>query len=315
MGGVVALLVLVPALLALARVGRLSATQAQTIAYAAAGLAGVAVLVGTFPLGPREAVHAVVFLAVLAGILAAALAGLLLGLPAIRLREDYLAIVTIGAAEILRQVTLNEHWLTRGSLGFPRLERPLVTWAQTSPFWESAADLLGVRRVALAQTVVTLAALAYAFLVLELLTRSPWGRVLKAIREDEAVAASLGKNASRFKLQSLMIGSGIAALAGVLLVWHLASVYPEHFIHQITFFAFVIIIVGGLGNHKGALIGAVILWTVFEAARNLTFLSRFGLDNLAGAPQSIAVGLLIILVMMFRPQGLVGRKEELAHVR
>ncbi|HVM45656.1 MAG TPA: branched-chain amino acid ABC transporter permease, partial [Candidatus Thermoplasmatota archaeon] len=148
---------------------------------------------------------------------------------------------------------------------------------------------------------------ALSCLLIWLLMRSPWGRVLKAIREDDAVAASLGKNVTLYKLQALMIGAGIAALAGILAAWNVNSVFPEHFLVVVTFFAFIILVMGGIGNHKGAVLGAVILWGIFSLADSLTGLAFIK----AGPIQNILIGLVLILVMMLRPYGAIGRKEEL----
>jgi ABC-type branched-subunit amino acid transport system permease subunit len=237
------------------------------------------------------------------------------GLPAVRLREDYLAIVTIGAAEILRSVIINEEQVTKGTLGFQSIERPVVDWARGAEWWRSLARFLDAQPTVVAHALVGLAILALAYLLVQTLSRSPWGRVLQAIREDEVAASALGKNVNWYKLQSLMIGSALASVAGVLLAWSLSNVYPEHFPNLVTFYGFIMVILGGMGNHRGAIAGAVLLWGVFELAGNITVLGDLGFDNLAGAPQGIAIGLLIVLVIMFRPQGALGKKEEMVHVR
>jgi neutral amino acid transport system permease protein len=282
---------------------------------AAASLIGLIVLLLLFPMGPQRAILAVVIVAIGAGALVAALWGLLLGLPAVRLREDYLAIVTIGAAEILRSVIINEEQVTKGTLGFQSIERPVVDWARGAEWWRSLARFLDAQPTVVAHALVGLAILALAYLLVQTLSRSPWGRVLQAIREDEVAASALGKNVNWYKLQSLMIGSALASVAGVLLAWSLSNVYPEHFPNLVTFYGFIMVILGGMGNHRGAIAGAVLLWGVFELAGNITVLGDLGFDNLAGAPQGIAIGLLIVLVIMFRPQGALGKKEEMVHVR
>lgn len=284
-------------------------------AIAGGAAVGVAVFAASYPLSQQGAADAVAWLAVLAGIALAGFLGILLGLPAIRLREDYLAIVALGGSEIIRSVFMNEDWLTNGTLGLRNFTRPVVDWAVATGWWGTLADALDVRPVALAHAGLGLVVVLYVLFIFEALARSPWGRVLKAIREDEDVATTLGKDVRWFKLQSLMIGSAVAAAAGVLLVWQLSSVYPEHFPTIATFFAFIIVVVGGMGNHKGAIAGTAILWALFEVARGLTVRAQAGSANLAGPPQQIFIGLLLILVMLFRPQGLLGRKEELVHAR
>lgn len=267
-----------------------------------------------FPLSAQGAINAAVLVSILVAVSLAAVAGVLLGLPAVRLREDYLAIVTIGAAEILRSVIVNEDEWTRGTLGIFSLDRPINTWALETGWWNDLADGLDVPPVTLANALAFTIVLAFLFLALETLARSPWGRVMKAIREDEEVASALGKNVLAYKLQSLALGSAIAALAGVFLVWNLSTVHPEHFLPIVTFYAFIILVIGGIGNHKGALAGAILLWGIFELAGNLGALERFGL-NTVGPPQIMFIGLMLIVVMMFRPQGLLGRKEEMQFVK
>lgn len=300
---------LVPALLASERL--LSGRPARVRAIAAsvfAALVGVLAFIGMFPFDRATAPNGVVLLGIVGGVLLAALASLLLGIPAIRLREDYLAIVTLGFAEMFRAVAVNQEDLTRGTLGIIRLQRPIVDWATTTPWWRDLVGLLPGRAsvVPMAHAVAGVLLVAFVFLMLQTLARSPWGRVLKAIREDDAVASSLGKNVTLYKLQVLMIGAGIAAIAGILYVWNLSNVFPEHFLNIITFFAFIILVMGGIGNHRGVLLGAIILWGIFELANTLT-----GSLLRAGPAQNIFIGTVLILVMMLRPHGAIGRKEEL----
>lgn len=256
-----------------------------------------------------------IWLGLLVGMAGAALIAVLLGLPSVRLREDYLAIVTIGAAEIVRRIAENEQWLTNGTLGINRFPRPLLEWSLSTPWWRNLADLFDVRPYQLVMIVFALASVAGAYLVLERLGRSPWGRVLKSIRDDEDVAKALGKNVLAYKLQALAIGSVLAALAGALLVWNFSNVYPSHFPHLTTFYVWIIIVVGGLANHRGSIVGAAILWGIFELARRVDALRGLGLTDLTGPPQAIFIGLVLIFMVLHRPQGLLGRKEELSATR
>lgn len=302
-----AAVVLVPALLVAERALAARPPRVRALAASAvASLAGVLAFFGMFPFTGDTAPNGVVLLGIVAGVLLAALASLLLGIPAIRLREDYLAIVTLGFAEMFRAFAVNEEDITRGTLGIITLQRPLVDWANSTEWWRDFASAIQVRPVALAHATLGVLLVAFVFLMLQVLARSPWGRVLKAIREDDAVAASLGKNVTLYKLQVLMIGAGIAALAGILYVWNLSNVFPEHFLNITTFFAFIVLVMGGIGNHRGALLGAILLWGIFELASNLT-----GEFFAAGPAQNIFVGLVLIAVMMLRPHGAIGRKEEL----
>lgn len=278
------------------------------IAIALAIVVGVAVFATAFPLDERGALAMGVLLSIALGMVIAALVALVLGLPAIKLREDYLAIVTLGFAEILRNIIINEERWTRGTQPIQQFPRPIATWASTTTWWREFANDLGVRPGDLALLTISVLVLAYVFVLLHALSESPWGRVLKAIREDEDAAAALGKPVSWFKLQALMIGSAIAALAGALFISEKALVSPGQYLPITTFYAFIIIVMGGIGNHKGAIIGSVILWTIFFGAQNAG-LEGIGVE--AGPSQLVFVGVVLIAVMMFRPQGLVGRKEEL----
>ena len=304
-----AAIALVPALLLAERLLRGRPARVRAIAGSVVALvAGVAAFVGMFPFNAATAPNGVVLLGIVGGVVLAALASLLLGIPAIRLREDYLAIVTLGFAEIFRAFAVNEESVTNGTLGILSMQRPVVDWANSTGWWQDLVGLIPgrVSPVPAAHAALGLLLVGFVFLMLQTLARSPWGRVLKSIREDDAVAASLGKNVTLYKLQVLMIGAGIAALAGILYVWNLASVYPEHFLNITTFFAFIILVMGGIGNHRGALLGAILLWGIFELANNLT-----GSLFAAGPTQNIFVGVVLILVMMLRPHGAIGRKEEL----
>lgn len=313
----VGILVWVPLLLVAARLRH--RRQATWIALGLAALAGLIVLGAVVPLSASAARDVVTLVSIVAGVVLAAAWGALIALPTVRLRDDYLAIVTIAAAEILRSILQNEEDITHGTLGIQSLNRPLVDAARASPAWQALAERLGVLPTLLAHLVAALLLLGLAVTILQALGNSPWGRVLKAIREDPEVPRSLGKSVQHYKLQVLMIGSGIGSLAGVLFVWNLSNVYPEHFLSILTFYAFMIVIIGGTGNNVGVLAGTAILWTVFELAGNANvaspLLGGLGLSSFAGPPQAILIGLLIIGFMMFRPEGALGRREEMFHAK
>jgi neutral amino acid transport system permease protein len=377
-----------------------------------------------------------ILIAVIIGAVTAAGLGVIAGVATLRLRTDYLAIVTVGLSEILRSVALNEEWLTRGTFGLQRFPLPLSDlnpalivrmgmiavltivvglalwqqwqWARRSirsastaqivnssgRLFSYLATLLGIATLIgwgsqRLQTSTTLAngwigllligaiallivgyrwlwqtwvapapslaegtalmssvlvtgfslwlygyaasalyhydrnptktglmwiavlLVAVTFWALQRLVESPWGRVLKAIREDETVATALGKNVFWYKLQSLMLGGAIAGIAGALYAWQLTTVYPENFRPIETFNAWTIVMLGGAGSNVGPLLGAVIFW----AYQTLT---RFFLgdviplnDAQIGAFRIMLIGLLLMGLMIWRPQGILGKKEEL----
>jgi neutral amino acid transport system permease protein len=375
--------------------------------------------------------------AALAGGLMAALLGLTIGVFTLRLRTDYLAVVTIGVAEMIRLIAVNEAWLTRGTFGiqgfplplsdlnpgsagkvlmialvtvvaglaywqgwqwfrrqvkgilFPDLLKAALTatgylaslglvlytigqgsqqlqrtellppWLISILFlaaiggvawgyvwlngraqkqvrkWGSGVTVVSTLAIALlgiwiygyaalalyhydrnptkaGLMLVALLTLAIAFWGLQWLVLSPWGRVLKAIREDEDVATALGKNVFWYKLQSLMLGGLCAGVAGALYAWQLTVVFPDNFMPLITFNAWTIVMLGGAGNNVGTILGACIFWG-YDSLTRIALQDILPLSDAAlGAFRIMVIGLLLIVLMLWRPQGILGKKEELS---
>jgi branched-chain amino acid transport system permease protein len=226
-----------------------------------------------------------------AALVTSGVAGAALALAALRLREDYLAIVTLGGAEVLRLFLLNETWLTRGANGITGIPRPLSAW------FPAHYDLFYLGLVALAVGVV--------YAILERVRRSPFGRVLRAIREDETVAAVAGKTVVRFKVQAFVIGAVIAGLAGILFGHYLAYIEPNMFLPQETLFVWLALILGGSGNNRGAIAGAVLLLGLLEGSRFAKDLIPFLTGVRLAAAQQMLVGLLLVVLMIKRPEGLL----------
>lgn len=308
---------------------------------------------------------------IIAGIAVSALLGLLIGMSTLRLREDYLAIVTIGISEMLRLIALNEAWLTEGSFGVRGFPLPLGTfdpnmgqkyllivmltllaifaawqlWRSLRSQWRERKEIQGtsyqpkkvfslivwgIIGLGLILTIyingcqalldynykaglmlLVLFTVAFVYWGLELLARSPWGRVLKAIREDEEIATALGKNVFWYKLQAFMLGGAIAGISGAFYAWQLTTIYPANFQTLITFNVWTMVVLGGAGKNSGALLGAVIFWA-YDA------LTRFYLPKLGwfssseeGAFRVMVIGLILMMLMIWRPQGILGNKEEL----
>jgi neutral amino acid transport system permease protein len=153
--------------------------------------------------------------------------------------------------------------------------------------------------------------LALVLWQLEVLARSPWGRVLKAIREDEEVARALGKNVFWYKLQSLMLGGAIAGIAGAFYAWQQTSIYPSDFDPQVTFNAWIMVILGGAGNNFGTVLGAVIFFA-YDSVTRFVLPGIVPLDQVRlSAFRIMVIGLILMLLMIWRPQGILGKKEEL----
>ena len=250
------------------------------------------------------------FLAVLIGIISAALFGLLLGLPAIRLRGDYLAIVTIAAAEIFRLLVRDLESVTGGVYGIINFSDALQ---QSRPdFINNFASTYDLNPSQMWVAFLSWASIFFVLLLLKRLTNSPWGRALRAVREDEDAVRALGKNAVWLKLQSFMLGAGIAGLSGVLLAFNYGTVQVSTFIPILTFYVWAIMILGGVGSLTGPIFGSIMFWVIISETNGiaqLIFENANG-QQIAGV-RFVLVGLLIMVLMIFRPSGLMGKKEEL----
>lgn len=242
---------------------------------------------------------------VLGGI-AAIVAALVIGLTSLRLRADYLAIATIAFAETVRFVAQNARGLTGGNQGksgftddWERVSDPM------SAFFEDIG--LGDSSV-LPLLVVTWVVFLALLVTLRSSMRTPWGRVLHTIREDEYAARALGKNVLAYKLQSLAIAAVLAAIAGFVLALYLRFLVPQEFEPTLTFLAYAAILVGGLGSYVGVLVGTVIVWVLLELTRFLEL--PISADRIA-AIRFMIVGAALIALCMWRPQGIFGKKEEM----
>lgn len=282
------------------------------IGFALVGAYGVAITVITFN-GP-------LWLGVIVGILMAVVLALLLGIPTLRLRADYLAIVTIAVAEILRFVFRASAAipLTGGVFGLQQFAGPFYALNPIPPgdysFW--LIDFGSHRRLWV--TLVGWSLVALCALLVFALMRSPWGRVIKSIREDEDAARSLGKNVFSYKMQALVLGGVMGAFGGMLLALSQQNVHPDTYLPQLTFYAYTILILGGPARVGGPLIGSVIFWFLFESlgtglrqASTLDWWPAVWGSGAVGAIRLSVVGLGLMLLMTFRPQGIFGDRREM----
>ena len=236
-------------------------------------------------------------LGLVAAMAAAGMTALVVGIPTLRLREDYLAIATFGIAVTIQLVALNFETLTGGTHGRVSIPRPLASLF---------VDRVGANLFFLA---MTLAIIGAAYWALETMVRSPWGRVLRAIREDETAASSLGKNAFAYRLQAFVIGAALMGLGGGLYASFIGYVGADDALPTLTFQVWVMLIIGGSGNNKGAVLGAVAVWGLwsFSGWFMATVLpSAFAVR--AGALQVILIGFVLALVLVLRPKGLIGEE-------
>lgn len=246
-------------------------------------------------------------LAVIAGMLAAGVLGALFGIPAVRLRKDYLAIVMIALAEILRILLRDVPSLTGGVFGVLQYTTAVQNFRPA--FVDRLGASAGTPGFQLWLLIVSWVCLVLVTLVVGSLIRTPWGKVLRAVRDDEDAVRALGKNPTVLKLQALVIGGAAGGLGGALLAFSSAQLNPDIFISQVTFFVFTIVILGGTGSMWGPAVGAVIFWIVVSQTGAFVA-DHLGSGTIASAQRFILVGLLMALIIILRPQGLLGRRED-----
>ena len=245
------------------------------------------------------------WLAMLVGIPIAVLASVAIGLVALRLRSDYFAIATLAFAEIVRYIINYWEELTGGSLG---LFGYSTSWQERSGQISERLGSVGLEEhYLLPLAIVGWVVFGICAIAVWALTRTPWGRVLRAIREDEDAARALGKNTFLCKLQSLGIAAVLAAISGYVLALDLALLSPESFDSIFTVFGVTIIVLGGLGSYLGVVLGSAVLITVVEGTR---FIGLPLADDKVAGLRFIIVGVILILLVAFRPQGLLGDPKQ-----
>ena len=229
---------------------------------------------------------------VVVGFVVAAVAGALLTLTTLRLRGDYLAIVTLGFAEVIRLVASNEIWLTNGTDGISGIPGP----------WRGELDPFEFNMLFCG---IALAVMVAALVAVHRLRNSPFGRVLRAIRDDDVVVRVAGKSVNAFKVQAFAIGGGLMGVAGALYGHYTSFIAPDLFRPLITIYIFLALTAGGTGNNLGAVIGAFVVLAILESTRFLADLAP-GLGGAqVAAVREIAIASALILVLRFRPSGLL----------
>lgn len=245
--------------------------------------------------------------AIPAGMASAAALGLIFGIPTVRVRSHYLAIVMIALAEILRLIIRNTEGLTGGVFGVLLYSDAIQ--GHRPGFIEPLANDLGSTPDQVWLLILCWALLIVLTLATAALIRTPWGRLVRAVRDDEYAAKALGKSANLIKVQTLMIGGAIGGLAGALLAFAVGQLDPDLFLAQITFFVFAIVILGGTGSAWGPMVGAVIFWSIITQTDAFAS-SHLGGGTAGSAARFILVGVLLVLLIAFRPQGILGKPEE-----
>lgn len=247
-------------------------------------------LVGAYTYAVLSRIGVPFYLCLIAGASVAAGIGFLVSLPTLKLREDYLAIVVLTFGEILRQVVKAERWIAGGVWGMP-----------VSP--AISIDGISARAGTMINIGLVFSALAVCFFLAQLLANSPYGRVIRALREDEIAAEALGKNRARYRAQVLALGSAMAAVAGGLYAQYIQFIDPYMFMPMITFTVWIMVLLGGPANNWGALLGAGLV-ELFDRGANIVK-DYLTLPVDPSNLQYIVFGVLIILVLLYRPQGLL----------
>lgn len=316
-------------------------------------------------------------LGVLGGMIAAALVSLAVGVPTLRLREDYLAITALGIATILTTVVNDEEWLFNGPFGINTIHTPLreafplslgsftlnmaifgimslatlfgVGYWVTKMFqrqgkrgkiilglliplvttWYFVLPTLSDGMVAFTRNtlwlfdptagpnggldydrfvlVLSVTVLSGGYWLVERTINSPYGRVLRAIREDEEVPRALGKETFQYKIQALMIGSALAGAAGALWAINIGFIAPDQFGALITFYAYTAVIVGGTANNKGVILGTAFFWGIRNGTRFIDVPSQYSIQ--LAAARLILIGVVLILILYYRPEGILGEQD------
>jgi branched-chain amino acid transport system permease protein len=232
-----------------------------------------------------------------AGAAVAAAAGAMMALLVARLRGDYLAIVTLGFAEVIRLVASNEVWLTNGTDGISGIPGP----------WRGS---LAPQEFNLVFLAIVWSAVAVGFLLLSRLSHSPFGRVLRAVREDEDVAAVAGKPVLWFKVRAFCLGAAIVGLSGALYAHYNAYIAPEGFAPLLTIYIVLALTAGGVGSMRGAVLGALLVILLLEGTRFLAAAVPGVSPVQKAALRESIIALSLILLLRFRPQGLIPERTR-----
>lgn len=267
----------------------------------------------------------------LVGVLAAgvitAIVGFLISVPVLRLRTDFLAIATLGIAELIRLIFQNERWLANGPQPLRGIPQPLICLFQhPSCSWLPKPVSAFLTPVALRDyiylyLVIVVLFLAVIYLLLERISRSPWGRVLRAVRDEEASAAMSGKNVTFYRIESFVVGAFIMGIGGALYTNYALSIDYSHFQPLFaTFIIWVMLMFGGSGNNRGAILGAFVIWAIWDG-------TTFVINLLSPALQAISpdltsrsaflrwtlIAILLGLVVLFRPEGLIRERKVVSN--
>jgi branched-chain amino acid transport system permease protein len=226
----------------------------------------------------------------------------LVSIPTLNLRQDYLAIATIGLAELLRNIAVEERDLVNGSRALNGIPQPFTDYVDSG---EYKFVLLGL----------VIGVLVLVFIAVERGIRSPWGRVLRALREDEEATAASGKNVFAFKIQGFVFGAMVMGIGGAVYAFQSRTIAPDTFSHYFaTFLFWAMLIVGGSGNNKGAILGAYMIWGFYFVSIHIQGYDLPGYisQTRISASRDVLIGVLIVSVLLLRPQGLIPEERTVS---
>ncbi len=269
--------------------------------YAVGAYATVYFTQGIGELGRSVGLNLPFPLALLGAMMCAGGVAFFLALPSLQLDKGYLAITLLGFGEIVRLVAVNEQWMTNGSMGMSGIYRPL-----TNVFHGVAYDGAFLAIVALVSVM--------AYIAVHRVHRSPWGRTLKAIRDDEAAAMMQGKNAFRFKIQAFVLGAAVMGAAGSLYAHYIGFINPSSFTSELTFMIWIMLIVGGSGNDWGAILGSFAIWGFFIASNFILNFVPADLTARLGGIRLMVIAALFIYMLIKHPQGLIPEKKWVSRI-
>lgn len=263
---------------------------------------------------------------VIAAGLVSAILGWLIAKPTLHLRGDYLAIATIGIAELIRLIFANEQWLANGPQPLRGIPQPLSCLATANGcgflpgFINNWFAPLAPRDYPFLYLFIVMAILYLVFLALERMLKSPWGRVLRAVREQEDAANMVGKDVAAFRVQAFVVGSAIMGIGGALYAHYIISIDASHFdpLHG-TFLVWAMLMLGGSGNNRGAILGALLVYGIWSGASFLVDSIRPALALISDQlPQRgpyirlLLISILLIVTVLYRPAGLIPEEKSVS---
>jgi len=250
------------------------------------------------PPGPTDSYLIGLDLPIWAGVIGAiivpAIFAFFIGLPTLKLRGEYLAVSAYAFSMVVTSVLSNEDWIGNGVKGFYGFEQPFRSYFTSNGYQFFFLALLII--------IVLL-----VMIVLRRISTAPFGRTLKAIRENEEVALSIGKNLFSFRMRAYVLSAAIAGLAGACFVWYATVLVPDMFTETMTFTVWIALIIGGAGNYRGAILGTLILIGAQEFTR--FFQASADMAAMLASARFIAIGVLMVVVIRFKRQGLMPERR------